>query len=65
LHKTGGIGLGIVSIIKLKKHKENPTQILIGKPLNPFFNVLVMIDICDGKSTNPNTTELRIAVLNP
>jgi hypothetical protein len=37
LHKTGRIGLGIVTIIKLKKHREKPTQIFIGKPLNPSY----------------------------
>jgi hypothetical protein len=32
LHKTSGIGL---TYLKFKKHKENPTQIPIGKPPVP------------------------------
>ena len=31
LHTTGGIGLGIGAIAKFKQHKENPTQVHIGK----------------------------------
>jgi hypothetical protein len=31
LHKTGGIGLGIGAIAKFKQHKQNPTQIHLGK----------------------------------
>jgi L-asparagine transporter-like permease len=31
LHSTEGIGFGIGAIAKFKQHKENPTQIHIGK----------------------------------
>ncbi|MGA9150440.1 MAG: hypothetical protein WBZ36_07675 [Candidatus Nitrosopolaris sp.] len=38
LHKAGHIDLGIVNIIKLMKHKENPTQITIGDlQINPPY----------------------------
>jgi hypothetical protein len=31
LHGTEGVGFGIGAIAKFKQHKENPTQIHIGK----------------------------------
>lgn len=34
---VAGIGLGIASVVKFKQHKDNPTQIALGRPVQFLF----------------------------